>query len=247
MVILGDIFTMKHFSGLLYVVLLGVFTFLILSRNNVKGKQFALIFMVIFYVLEVLKIGYLWIGSSFPMNHLPFHLCSMPLYLFPIYYFSKEGSKLERIAQSGIYGVVFMAGFVALVMPTNIIGNEPNWSLVRGNFLPLVSFTYHGFMMIAPIYMIVNKLYDFQYKDYFYAVLCALGLMVLAVTANGLLDKDYMLLNYGNGSPFQFLLETSKLVYMMSMVILGFFIIHINYFVTMVVVDLQIKFKRKLA
>ncbi len=228
----AQLFGVKHILGLFFLVALSIVLYLVFYKVKIKEKKFALVFMIVFYVLEVAKIGYLWQKSGFPMNHLPFHLCSMPLYLFPVYYFSKAGSKLEDFAKAGIYGVVFMAGFVALIMPTNIIGSLDTWAFDMDNYLPVVSFLYHGLMMFSAIYMLVSGFYKFKYSDVLKAFTCALVLMAFALIANGLLDKDFMLLNRGSGSPFQFLIETSQILYTFSMIFLGFFIIHLNFGIT---------------
>lgn len=235
MLILSDIFNIKHLIGVIYVIALSIGLFYVLKKSNVSSKKFAFVFMIVFYILEGVKIGYLWYGSDYPINHLPFHLCSTPLYLFPIYYFSKENSFLERVAMASIYGVVFMAGIVALIMPTNIIGSESNWYFVKDNFLPFISFTYHGLMVITPIYMLRHKFYNFQYKDYFLAMIPTILLTLTAVIVNQLLDTDFMLLNRGGGSPFQFLIEISRGLYIFSMIVLGFFIVHVNFFITWIV------------
>lgn len=233
--LLVPLFGFKHVTGLLAVVLLVVVLFIVMGKLKVKEKQFAFIFMIVFFVLEIIKISYMWYGDTYPMNHLPFHLCSMPLYLFPVYYFSKAGSKLEYFTKAGIYGVVFMAGFIALVMPTNIIGSYESWALVQDNFLPILSFVYHGTMIFVSLYILKRGFYKFKYKDVLKAFTCALALMVFAIIANMIFDKDFMLLNRGSGSPFQFLIETSQLLYTFSMIFLGFFIIHLDFAVTKLV------------
>jgi hypothetical protein len=230
--ILVDLFAPKHIMGLQFVVVWVIILFVVMSLLKIKEKQFALIFTIVFFVLEIVKISFMWYRGGFPMNHLPFHLCSMPLYLFPVYYFSKAGSKLEDFARAGIYGVVFMSGLIALIIPTNIIGDVETWILVEDNFLPYISFIYHGTMIFVSLYILIKGFYKFKYSDVLKAFSCALVLMVFAVIANALLDKDFMLLNRGSGSPFQFLIETSQLLYTFSMVFLGFFIIHLNFGVT---------------
>ena len=76
------------------------------------------------------------------MNHLPLHLCSMPLYIYPILYFSKEGSKLEKYAKATAFVVVLAGALGALIVPGNIIGSNEAWFPFTDNFLPWVSFTF---------------------------------------------------------------------------------------------------------
>jgi hypothetical protein len=42
---------------------------------------------------------------------------------------------------------------------------------------------------------------------------------------NAITNQDFLLLNYGNGSPFQFLITESKLLYQTTMIALGAFLI----------------------
>ena len=60
-------------------------------------------------------------------------------------------------------------------------------------------------------------------------------LMVFALIANALLDRDFMLLNTGNGSPLVFLLDNGQLFYTLSMIILGFFTIALIFVITVAI------------
>ncbi len=225
-------FGSKHLLGLLYVLIIVVLGVMFLK----KDKKTLLYLAIAFYVLEILKLGYMVIQKgSFPMNHLPFHLCSIPLYVYPIIYFSKEGSHLNKFAKAAGYSTVLAAGITALVIPVNIIGSNDSWFPFTDNFSPLVSFTFHGLMIMTPIYMIKSLKYKLEVFDIVRAIVFTMGLMILALIANGVLDKDYMLLNYGNGSPLVFLLDYGQFVYTGSMILLGLIMISIFTSVTLLI------------
>ena len=85
---------------------------------------------------------------------------------------------------------------------------------------------------MASIYLLSSKTYVPKFKDALYAMMFTLGLMILALIFNAILDKDYMLLNYGNGSPFQFLLDYGQLVYTTTMIMLGLVVISLVSLIT---------------
>jgi uncharacterized membrane protein YwaF len=219
-------FGSKHLIGLGYVVLIIIVGLQLLKKDYTKQKL--LVFIVLFFGLEILKIGFLIIrDGSFPMNHIPLHLCSIPLYAYPAMYFAKEGSYFERVAKTTSVIVVIAAGITALLQPQNIIGENETWFPATGNFLPLISFTFHGLMILAPLYLLRSKAYQPKYLDFFYAIQFTFGLMLIALLVNFTLDQDFMLLYKGNGSPLQFLLDQGQFIYTTTMIVLGLLVITI--------------------
>ena len=227
----APLFGPKHLIGLLYVIILIVIGLKLLGENYSKKKILTII--IVFFTLEVLKLGYMIIrDGSFPLNHLPLHLCSIPLYAYPALYFAKEGSYFERVAKTTSFIIVIAAGVTALLQPQNIIGSNEAWFPLDGNYLPFISFTFHGFMICAPLYLIRSKYYQPKWNDFLYAVQLTLGLMVLALIANAEMNEDFMLLNEGKGSPFEFLLENGQLIYTGTMILLGVVMITIVSLIT---------------
>ena len=96
-VLVAPLFGSKHLLGLLFVVVIVVGLFLVIRRKEINIKKVLLYLSIAFIVLELIKIVTMTIDDGeFPMNHIPLHLCSLPLYVFPILYLSKEGSKVEK-------------------------------------------------------------------------------------------------------------------------------------------------------
>lgn len=221
----AQIFGLKHIQGLFYVLLIVVIG-LVLFLKNAEKKQ-TLIIMTIFYILEVLKLGYLIIrDGSYPINHLPFHLCSMPLYIWPILYFSKPSSKLHKYAEATAFATILGGGIVALLYPETIIGNNDSWFPFTDNFLPFVSFTYHAMMIMSSLYLVLSKQYHPKYSDAFKAITLTLVFMIIAIIVNFSLDQDFMLLNRGNGSPFNTLIqEKGQMFYTFFMIGIGVLVI----------------------
>ena len=222
----APVFGPKHLLGLLYVVVLVVAGLQLLGKEPSKKKL--LILIIMFFVFEILKLGFLIIrDGSFPMNHLPLHLCSMPLYIFPIIYFVKDESKIRKYALATGFVTVLGAAIAAMLLPENIIGSNNQWIPFTDNFLPWVSFTYHGLMILAAAWLLKSKTYVPEYKDVFRVMPFTFGLMILAIIANTLLDRDFMLLNNGTGSPLVGLLENGQLVYTLGMITTGLIVLGI--------------------
>lgn len=215
----------KHLVGLLYVIILVCGGILLLGKNPTKKK--ILVITLLFFIFEALKLGYLINrDGSYPMNHLPFHLCSMPLYIWPILYYSRKGSKLEEYALATAFVTVLGGAIAALLIPENIIGNNESWVPLTGNYLPIISFTFHGLMMMSSIYLLSSKLYIPKYTDAFKAISFTFVFMLIALIVNFTMDKDFMLLRSGKGSPLKFVLDNNgQLAYTLTMIGAGLIVI----------------------
>lgn len=226
----------KHLIGLLAIVIGNVILYYVFQKNIKKERQFVIVIMSAFYTLEVLKLGYLMIrDGSFPMNHIPLHLCSVPLYVYLIWLLAKPGSLLEQAAKSTAFGVVLIAAIAALLIPVNIIGNELTWTLSADNYLPYISFLYHGLMIFASWYIIKAGYLNIAWKNILYAIGLTSILMVIAMIVNLVSGSDYMLLNEGNGSPFQGLRDTSQVLYTGTMIVLGYILIALTFVIAKLV------------
>ena len=114
-----------------------------------------------------------------------------------------------------------LAGLIALLIPTNILGPEMFWFHLNKNFVEIASFTYHAVMIAAPLALIKLDYYKPKMSDIGYALAFTGGFAALAMTVNAFTNQDFLLLNNGNGSPFQFLITESKLLYQITMIGLG--------------------------
>jgi hypothetical protein len=82
-------------------------------------------------------------------------------------------------------------------------------------------------MILAAAWLLKSKTYVPEYKDVFRVMPFTFGLMILAIIANTLLDRDFMLLNNGTGSPLVGLLENGQLVYTLGMITTGLIVLGI--------------------
>jgi hypothetical protein len=118
-----------------------------------------------------------------------------------------------------------LAGLIALLIPSNILGPELFWLPIDKNYVEIASFTFHAVMIAAPLALIKLDFYKPKMSDIGYALAFTAGFAAVAMTVNALTNQDFLLLNYGNGSPFQFLITESKLLYQATMIGLGAFLI----------------------
>jgi len=225
MILAADLFGNKHIMGLIIcLVVIGlmfVLSEIVLKRNSMKVIYYL---FGMFFVLEIIKISYMWYGDTFPMNHLPFHLCSLPLYLVPIIAFCKN-EKVLKFAYPALVGGLLFGGIVAMLYPVNIIGDGSSFFPFADNVLPWISFIYHPLMIFTAIYVIYSGMYRIKFVNFIYAYPMIVIFMVLAMIMNVIFDKDFMLLSKGIGSPFQSFIETSQILYTGIMVVLGLFAI----------------------
>lgn len=223
MTLAAPLFGIKHLLGLLVLIILFTIFSEFLSKNaKQKHKTVILIFMIMFYVLEIMKLAYITYNNhSFPIYHLPFHLCSLPLYLYPLMYFMKPSNFIDNFIKPTAYSVSLAAGIMALIMPTTIIGNAESWLPLSENILPIISFLYHGTMIFSSIYLIKSGFYKYENNHIIKTFSITLSYAIIAMIANHIFDTDFMMLNRGNGCPLNFLMESSKLLYVFVMLLLG--------------------------
>jgi hypothetical protein len=223
---LAQVFGEKHFFGT-GILLLIVFTFLLLLKKNasdLKKQQlfYLYLFTGLFLVIEILRLIFLFIrDGGLAIYQLPLNLCSVPLYLYPAISLDKKNGRLKQWLMPAAFATVMLAGLIALLIPTNILGPEMFWFPLNKNFVEIASFTYHAVMIAAPLALIKLDYYKPKMSDIGYALAFTAGFAALAMTVNAFTNQDFLLLNNGNGSPFQFLITESKLLYQFTMIGLG--------------------------
>jgi hypothetical protein len=222
----AQVFGDKHLFGTGFL-LLAVFVFLFLlkkSKTDLKKQQrfYLYLFTVLFLVIESLRLIFLLIrDGGLAIYQLPLNLCSVPLYLYPAISLDKKNGRLKQWLMPAAFATVMLAGLIALLIPSNILGPEMFWLPIDKNYVEIASFTFHAVMIAAPLALIKLDFYKPKMSDIGYALAFTAGFAAVAMTVNALTNQDFLLLNYGNGSPFQFLITDSKLLYQFTMIGLG--------------------------
>ena len=234
------VFGEKHLLGTGILFVLSFFFLLWIrlkkSRLTKHDRLFLHTFTILFLVIEALRLYFLYARGEFSIVQLPLNLCSVPLYVYPLLSFSKKESKLHRFVLPASFATVMLAGLIALILPTNIMGNELHWLPLDKNAVEIASFTYHGLMMTAPLALIALGYYQPRLKDVGNALVFTGLFAAVAMTFNAFNSTDFLLLNTGIGSPFQFLIEAeSRLVYQIVMIGLGSFLISVFFLVSEII------------
>jgi uncharacterized membrane protein YwaF len=232
MILTAPLFGPKHLSGLFVIFIVTVLFLMFFKKQSISLKRINLTFFILFLLLELIKY---WVGLvrndySFPINYLPLQLCSLPIYIYLLLQFNNK--RLNEWLYPAAFAPVLLAGMLALLIPVNIIGNETTWAITEDNILPILSFAYHGLMILSSLVMISHKDYKFEKQGYKKAIVVVLILTVIAILFNSIFDTDFMLLNRGNGSPFGFLVEISKSLHAAFMIALGSLLIFLIHFFT---------------
>jgi hypothetical protein len=199
----------KHLIGTsATLILVGVVLFLLLKVFKVKNHGRVLkIATVILLLLEILKQvrAIIDAGGTYPLWALPFQLCSVPLYLFPIVAFGK--GKFRDFLLPGTYTISFCAALAMLSFPSTVLGTTDVWFPLTGNYFPLVSFSFHGVMVIFSLYLALSKTYVPKWRDYPKAYATMVFFALVAIVVNLIFrTTDMMFLNTGYGMPFSFFL-----------------------------------------
>ena len=114
---------------------------------------------------------------------LPFHLCSISLFTYPLAVFTKN-----QIFRNFIYAVNMSGALFALITPD--IGNSPALSFY---FLHLI--IAHTFIVLIPLYMVCCGLFRPDYRVLPGVALMFLVTMIPALLLNRLIGSNYYFVN----------------------------------------------------
>ena len=158
----------------------------------------------------------------YPLWMAPFHICSMGLYAFLIIG-SKKDSKIAEWVKPFAFAVMMLVTSIILIIPgsSGILGTDPYWGFNFDNILPYQSFFYHGSILFVPLYMILSGFYRPKWFDIVKALVVLSVSAIFAQTLNYIFEGsgcDFMTLRYGNGNPFQFILQQSPFLYYLLIV-----------------------------
>jgi hypothetical protein len=223
---MAQVFGEKHLfgSGFLFLAIVGFLFLLKKSKSNLKHQQkvYLYSFTGLFLGIELLRLTFLIIrDGGLAIYQLPLNLCSVPLYLYPAISLDKKNGVLKKWLMPAAFATVMLAGLIALLIPTNILGPEMFWLPLDKNYVEIASFTFHAVMIAAPLALIKLDYYKPKLGDIGYALAFTGGFAAIAMIVNAFTNQDFLLLNDGNGSPFQFLITESKLLYQTTMIALG--------------------------
>ena len=227
-------FGYKHLTGLAWLgslIAILLVTLLVIRKKLNKGEsydraviRYTAYFMWAWEIIKTIRLvngaDYGAVGT-YPFFMAPFHLCSMGLYAYLIIG-SKRAGKFAEWLKPFSFAVMLLATMLILIIPegAGIMGSTNNWSFVYDNILPYQSFLYHGCLVFIPLYMIFSGFYKPKWFDILKAVgalaVCACFSQALNFIFDGS-NADFMMLRYGNGSPFVGILQQNPFLYYVVM------------------------------
>ena len=255
-------FGYKHLTGLAWLSVLitvSLVILLIIRKKFNKGEKFdrAVIrytayFMWLWEIIKTIRmINHADFGpvGTYPLWMAPFHLCSMGLYAYLIIG-SKRAGKFAEWLKPFSFAVMLLATCLILAIPASsgVLGTVPNWSFCFENILPYQSFLYHGTLIFVPLYMVISGFYRPKWIDIVKAIsvlaVCACFSQALNFIFEGS-NADFMMLRYGNGSPFVGFLSTSPFLYYLIMAVIAMAGTALIITVTILICMLKDKIKSK--
>jgi conserved hypothetical integral membrane protein TIGR02206 len=156
------------------------------GRLGEKGKKHLLITLwAVFTVIELCKyIHFALYPDQFNVKTgLPFHLCSISLFTYPLAVFTQN-----RIFRNFIYAVNMPGALFALITPD--IGNS---SMLSFYFMHLI--IAHTFIVLIPLYMVCCGFFRPDYRLLPGVTLMFLATMIPALLLNRFTGSNYYFIN----------------------------------------------------
>ena len=144
-----DLFGIEHILAMVIIALF-IAAVVIWFRKS-KDKDRLIIIRVIAALLPILdawKIVMLIMSDRMDIGHLPLHLCSMAIYIYPVVAYLPEGKLRETLAEISVI-TLLPAGISAIVFP--------DWTMYPiMNFYCLHAFVWHALQVVFPILCVMN-------------------------------------------------------------------------------------------
>lgn len=178
----------KHF-GVLHLTWLALFLIItvlmsaIYIRSSDKGKR-NIRYIVAFLLVadEIYKYICLGIGGNFMVKYLPFHLCSINIFVI-----AAHSIKPSKLLDNFLYAICIPASLAALLFPT--------WTkLPLNNFMHIHSFTVHILLALYPIMLTAGKSFKLEAKQLPKCIMLLLFFCIPAHILNILYDTNFMFL-----------------------------------------------------
>ena len=187
--------------------------------------------------------------GHYPVWMAPFHICSMGLYAYLIIG-AKKPSKLEEWVRPFGYAVLMVVTSIILSIPASsgILGPTTDWKFCFDNILPYQSWLYHGCLLFVSFYMVLSGFYRPCWKDIYKGAVVLLVVAAVAQMLNFTFEgsgADFMMLRYGNGNPFAFLLTDAPALYYVLLAVVAIGGMSLVLAITILVEKLIQKSKKK--
>jgi len=225
-------FSWQHILFVSFLMAIMVTLAVVLGRKNrkedFKTKNKILIWAAILIdSFEIFKIVIMCIRGGDPLAwlyELPLFLCSIQLITIPLAAFSKG-----RIKESAL-DFVFIFGILGAVLGTYLAGNNYSSYPVL-SFDNVVSGITHSISGFSSLYIVISGMESMKRKNIFITFSILIGFCIAALSANLLLDYNYMFLMRGDGTPYDIiynLVGGNAIIYPIIVILL--FLVYISVF-----------------
>lgn len=155
-------------------------------KDKVKPIKYLAILLI---SLEVLKIFWrISINDVFKPGVYPLIFCSFAMYVYPIICCTDENSIPSRVCKAISIIPCFIMGILYVFINPYI--ENPTWNGFINNFH---SRFYHFCMFAASAYMIITKMYDFRFSDYYPVTLTVSMYLIFSCIISIFLKTDISL------------------------------------------------------
>lgn len=187
-----DLFGKVHLTWLIAFVVVAIATIIIYRKLSPKAREIMRIAFASLIILdEIWKWVFLFIGQRYQHSYLPFHLCSINVFLVAFHIFKKS-----KLVENFLYAFCIPAAIIALL--------TPSWTaLPPGNFMHIHSFSIHILLGLYPLMLVAGGDIKPEIKI---APKCLLLLIGMGIVILGI--------NYLCGTNFMFLMRTDDISFL---------------------------------
>lgn len=183
-----------HLCWLVVFVVITATNCILYCRMGEKGRKIWRIAVASLLILdEIFKQVPLFITGYFTLEYLPLHLCSINIFLIAFHVV-----KPTKAVENFLYTICIPGAMAALLFPS--------WNtLPAANYMLIHSFTVHILLVMYPVVLTVAGEIKPEWKEVPRAMLILVGLSIIAVVCNLLMDANFMFLMYAEpGNPLYF-------------------------------------------
>lgn len=178
-----SVFGKTHLIWLAAFVITAIISCVVYRKLSPKKRNIMRIAVALLIIAdEIYKTVCLLIGGRHTAAYLPFHLCSINIFLIAFHIFKKS-----EIVENFLYTFCIPAAIIALL--------TPSWTaLPPSNFMHIHSFTVHILLCIYPLMLTVGGDIKPNVKTVPKCLLLLLGMAAVALCINLLFDTNFMFL-----------------------------------------------------
>jgi hypothetical integral membrane protein (TIGR02206 family) len=213
------LFGTTHLAVIVFIIISSLFVYL--SRNNQILSPYLkwIIVSTLFFQVVLFNGWHLYYGTFNPIYHLPFHLCSISIYLVAFSLLFPRASLLHQIT----FFLSPISALLAVLFPD--IGAQENFPTFR--FIEF--FLSHSFIIIGAVYLMSHYKPTISYKAVWTSFAILFVYMLLCFPINQISGGNYLYLDHKptGGGPFDLFPAEPYHIYALIPFVLGVF--HVEY------------------